>query len=393
MKKLLSVMLVLGLVATTVQATDLNVSVQTDAGESTIDVALGARETVNYRVTGILSNDLNEGLALVGFNLVFDGGDLGWADRPEGLLSCGNPMVAFVKPEGITNPAGYGGTIIGGDLIQVGGGQNTIKNTADNADFPIGTVLTGVAQPEGCGMAIIATGRFDVPEELAEGPYHLMLQELFANVIRDAETGEPFWATEAAGVGSIDNLTINVVPPPSCDFIASNPPNCAIDAGYPVDPGPAATVFGWDSVDITVGDGGAQGLGVGDFTVSTTPALPAPTIVSVSDDGLDTATLHLSGPISPGGWTCFTHTDGCEVCLGFLPADVGGELTANAADVLELIDDLNGVRVPALESWQCDVDRSGICNSADVLGVIDLLNGIVGSVTWNNESIPPCPNP
>jgi len=388
MKKLLGVMLVLGLVATTAQATNLNVSVQTAAGASSINVGPG--ETVNYRVTGILSDDLNEGLALVGFNLVFDGGDLAQADTPAGALSCGNPMVAFVKPDGITNPAGYGGTIIGGDLIQVGGGQNTIKNTADNADFPIGTVLTGVAQPAGCGMAIIATGSLTAP---GLGTYHLNLQELFANVIRDGETGEPFWATEAAGVGTISNLTINVVPGGDCVFTSTFPTNCAIDAGYPINPNSPATIFGWDSVDVTVADCPVAGLTAADFTVSTTPALPAPTITSVTNDGGDTATLHLSGPISPGGWTCFTHSGGAKVCLGFLPGDVGGDRAAAASDVLDLIDDLNGVRVPPLESYQCDVDRSGACNAADVLGVIDLLNGAGAFDPWNNVGIPACPNP
>lgn len=391
MKKLLGAMLVLGLVATTVQATDLTVSVQTAGGDSTVDVAAGG--TVDYRVTGILSDDLNEGLALVGFNLVFDGGDLVQADTPVGGATCLNPMPSFVKPDGITNPAGFGGTVIGGDLIQVGGGQNTIKNTADNADFPIGTVLTGVAQPAGCGMAVIATGSLTVPGGLADGTYHLMLQDLFANVIRESETGEPFWATEAAGVGAIANLTINVVPEDGCIITSTFPPNCAIDAGYDLDPAAPATLFGWNSVDITVTDCSAQGITAADFTVSTDPVLPAPTITSVTDDGADTATLHLSGPISPGGWTCFAHSAGGEVCLGYLPGDVGGDGASTAADVLELLDDLNGVRLPPLEQWQCDADRSGICNPADVLGVIDLLNGAGPLEPWNNVFIPVCPNP
>jgi len=175
--------------------------------------------------------------------------------------------------------------------------------------------------------------------------------------------------------------------------VSSNPPNCAIDAGYPVNPNAPGTIYGWDSVDITVAGCPAQGLIAADFTVSTTPALPAPTITSVTDDGANTATLHLSGPIAPGGWTCFTHSGGAKVCLGFLPGDVGGDRAAAASDVLEVIDDLNGVRVPPLQPWQCDVDRSNVCNAADVLGVIDLLNGAVPFDPWNNLGIPVCPNP
>ena len=80
------------------------------------------------------------------------------------------------------------------------------------------------------------------------------------------------------------------------------------------------------------------------------------------------------------------------MCLGFLPGDVGGDRAAAASDVLELIDDLNGVRVPPLEAHQCDVDRSGVCNAADVLGVIDVLNGAGPFAIWNNVGIPACPS-
>jgi len=190
------------------QPSNLGVSVESEGSNSVI-VAPGA--TVRYEVVGILSDDANEGLALVGFDLDFDGRDLTQADSPTGMPTgtCENPMINFTIPWGITNPAGYGGTVIGGDLIQVGGAQNTIKNTVDNAPFPIGEVLTGVAQPGGCGPALLVTGRLTAPA--VDGTYTLALENLFANVIREGETGAgPFWATEAAGVGTITNLTIKV---------------------------------------------------------------------------------------------------------------------------------------------------------------------------------------
>ena len=74
--------------------------------------------------------------------------------------------------------------------------------------------------------------------------------------------------------------------------------------------------------------------------------------------------------------------------MGFLPGDVGGDGAATAADVLLVIDDLNGILIPPLELWQCDVDRSGICNAADVLGVFDVLNGADAFAPWNNVAIP-----
>lgn len=384
MKKLLSAVLATGLMTAGVQASDLNVSVQRASdGASAISVSPG--EVVNYQVTGMLSDDVNEGLALVGFDLVFDGGDLAQADTPVGALSCVNPMVAFVKPEGITNPAGYGGTIIGGNLVQVGGGQNTIRNPIGNADFPIGDVQTGVAQPAGCGMAVLATGSLTAPA--VDGVYHLNLQQLFANVIVDGDDGLPFWVTEAAGVGSISNLEITVASV-ACGIASTNPPNCAVDAGYT---GVDDSRPRWDTVDVTFGCTVA-GLPNLDFSVTTT-GVAAPTIANVTDDGGSTATLHLSGPIEAGAWTCFTHdTSGTETCLGFLPGDANGDLFSGPADILEVIDNLNGIAVPALEFWQCDVDRSGVCGAPDILGVIDLLNGAGSFDVWNGASLGACPS-
>lgn len=192
--------------AFTAQPSNLSVSVESE-GSNSVVVAPGA--AVQYEVIGILSDDLNEGLALIGFDLDFDGGDLMQADTPTGdpNSGCENPMIHFTEPWGITNPAGYGGTIIGGDLIQVGGGQNTVLNTTP--PILIGEVLTGVAQPGGCGPAVLVTGTLTAPA--VGGTYTLALENLFANVIRDGETDDgTFWATEAAGVGTITNLTIEV---------------------------------------------------------------------------------------------------------------------------------------------------------------------------------------
>ncbi|MGB2984359.1 MAG: hypothetical protein WBE26_00635 [Phycisphaerae bacterium] len=172
-------------------------------GSDSITVLPGAQ--VDYEVVAELSDTANEGLAFVGFDLVFDGGDLPQADTPTSP-----PMNNFVKPEGITNPAGFGGTtdVPGweGALVQVGGGQNTIKNTPDNADFPIGTVITGVGQPG--APVVVASGTFTAP--VTPDTYTLAATNVFASVIKDDETGTPFWAIESAAVGTVTSVTITV---------------------------------------------------------------------------------------------------------------------------------------------------------------------------------------
>jgi hypothetical protein len=212
-------------------ASNINISVQQSNGTNAITVAQGG--TVNYKIIGTLSDAANEGLALIGLSLDFTGGPLTVGNSPlAGASSCLEPMRAFVIPDGITNPGAgaFGGTVIGGDLIQCGGAQNTIKNTVDNAAFPIGAVLTGLAQPGGCGPAVILTGSFVVPADLAPGPYALNAFDVFANVIEDGQDGSgAFWATVAAGVGSVTPLAITVVlGDVPADFVSSIPVHTAV---------------------------------------------------------------------------------------------------------------------------------------------------------------------
>ena len=190
------VLAAVGLAAASVYGTDLNVSVRSE-GSNTVTVAPGA--IVVYEVSGILSDSLNEGLALVLFDLSFSGGDLAPADTP-----AAPPMNNFALNLGITNPDGFGGTVINGDLIQVCGAQNTINNTPANAAFPVGSVIVDLAQSE----LVVVTGSLTAP--VTPGEYTLTLSNLASTVIVAGEDGMPFWATETGGVGTIDNLTITV---------------------------------------------------------------------------------------------------------------------------------------------------------------------------------------
>lgn len=130
-----------------------------------------------------------------------------------------------------------------------------------------------------------------------------------------------------------------------------------------------------------------------DFNVRLVPddGVP-PTIGDVVVEG-NTATLVLDSRIPPGHWTCFEYLRSqspWELCLGRLPADVSGDLTSAPADILWLIDCLNGVR--SCEYWQCDVDCSELCEPPDILRVIDLLNAAGCYDPWLNFSLPPCPS-
>lgn len=179
-------------------ATNLNVRVQS-GGSSAVTVPPGA--TVSWAVVGELSDNLNAGLALFSIDLAWSGGALAQAANPTS-----GPMLNFTRPAGLTNPAGFGGTIVSGQLRQVGGAQNTIKNTI--APFPQGTVVTGIAAPG--APVTLANGQLVAP--LTPGTYTLVPSAVVANVIRQGETGTPFWHVDRANAGSVQSLFVQVSP-------------------------------------------------------------------------------------------------------------------------------------------------------------------------------------
>ncbi len=103
-------------------------------------------------------------------------------------------------------------------------------------------------------------------------------------------------------------------------------------------------------------------------------------------------TISLARPITPGAVTTLTYRsyDGSETTWRFTahPANVDGDSNAAPADILAVIDVLNGVRPPLWDLYSCDADHSGACDSADILCVIDLLNGAGEFVPWNGTPLP-----
>lgn len=189
---------------------------------------------------------------------------------------------------------------------------------------------------------------------------------------------------------------------PDCFIIVdgpelTSPPHCSIDARRPFSPLTPSLREGFDHWDLVFsGAPGPNEDGPEDFAISQFPAeaFPAPpTISSVDAVGGALVRVNLSAPIYPNRWTCLRHiASNMRTCLGFLPADVNSNRTASPADILNLIDNLNGLLFPPLLSHQCDIDRSGACVSADMLTEIDLLNGARGYPMQNGQSLPSCPS-
>lgn len=166
------------------------------AGDSTVFVMAG--DTVEYSVVAQLGGDANQGLAMFALDLGYNGGSLTQAAPP----SSGS-LAQFVAPLGVNNPEGFGGTVRGGNLLQIGGAMNTIANTF--APVPIGMVTTGIAQG---ADEVLATGSLTAPA--AAGTYTLSVSNVFANALDMLQPGG-FWSVEPVDAAAPTALTVVVL--------------------------------------------------------------------------------------------------------------------------------------------------------------------------------------
>ena len=187
-------------------------------------VTIGPQCDTPYRVVGQLTDAASDGLAMIVFDLEFDGGALPPADVPTEL-----PMAGFAPPAGLSNPNGYGGTPVAGKLVQVGGAQNVIGHgqwaceTADDCPapstcvdqlctaipgLPLGTIVHGVAQPH--APASLVTGSLLTPA--APGTYTLSLTHPVATVLEKGADGRPYWWNQGVAIGTVADLSITVLP-------------------------------------------------------------------------------------------------------------------------------------------------------------------------------------
>lgn len=220
MNRFYSLLTVCALGATAV-ASDLDLRIES-GGQTAVTVSPG--QIITYDVVGELTDSLNEGLALFVIDLGMPGATLTAAGTPTS-----SNMLNFDMPLGMTNPAGFGGTQAGSTLKQVGGMQNTLKNSF--APVPNGTVITGIAQP-GAAESLVS-GQVMMPT--VSGTYTLSGSNVLANVIRQGETGSPSWMVDAAGAGSSTPLQVTVeslsVDATSLSLAAGGTVNFSLDGG------------------------------------------------------------------------------------------------------------------------------------------------------------------
>ncbi len=180
---------------------------------------------------------------------------------------------------------------------------------------------------------------------------------------------------------------IPAAPSSPISITESEPPDGAIDARQPSEPD-GSRPAGWNSVQLTF-DGSAANLTADDFCVAQEGGeRPAPTVVQVEPLTGDTVRVTLSRVIETRAWTTVIHNASeTNVRIGWLPADVDADGWSGPADILMLIDELNGL-AGTLPIRSADIDRSGLVSPSDILRVIDLLNGAGVYDSFAGESLP-----
>lgn len=204
------------------------------------------------------------------------------------------------------------------------------------------------------------------------------------------------WDDSCAGHGFNDSgcgaaeLCKNICTPPcptgSVTFVS--PPSGMVDARIPHLPNNPTALRGVSALTVQA-PAGSDRVDCWDLCETDVVAGSPNSIQSVVEQGRGQFLITLARPITQGAATTITFQGGGTMGTFIShPANVNSNTGANPADILDLIDNLNGILAIPLNPWQCDIDRSGICAPADIISEIDLLNGTNGFRTWNGTSKP-----
>jgi len=299
-----------------VTAAGLDIGITSNGSSNIVVTACGG--TIAYEISGVLSDTQNEGLAGFALDLAFTGGPLAAANVPTSA-----PMLNFDRPAGLTGPAGFGGEVVDGRLVRVGGGQNTIKNTIDHAPFPIGSVVTGVAHTQ----TVLVTGSLTTPAQ--PGTYTLSVSNVKAIVIRQGEDGAGIvWATEPTSAGAITALTI-IVPSAPEATAANDGPVCA---------GQAVALLGGPSGMASYSWTGPEGFTSSQLNPVVAPAVRGTYVLTVTDASNCVSTARTTVSLVPDPCEsvvdCNSNTvhDACDIAVGS-SADCNGNSVPDECDI------------------------------------------------------------
>lgn len=180
---------------------------------------------------------------------------------------------------------------------------------------------------------------------------------------------------------------------PDTLVLAAKPLSGTVDARQPHDPSSALPRQGIGSssepILLTLG---AEGADIDCFTLCETvqdQVLGPNSISVVTDLGGGDYEIVLDHAITAGGVTTIRYVhDATPVVYTAHPANADGNDFASAADVLAVFGMLTGAVASPHGLYSTDIDHSGAVGAADVIRLIDLLNGAQMFAAWLDTAKP-----
>ncbi|HNO79011.1 MAG TPA: hypothetical protein PKN33_13205 [Phycisphaerae bacterium] len=370
-------------IAAPVSADTLELRVVGEGGTTQV----GCGPAVEVNIQGRIQNATDFGLALWSADLTdwpFSGQDI----TTLVLDSPGGDIDQFKRNLGLTNPSGYGGTPIDGDLIQIGGGQNTIGNAGPTL-FPIGTVVTNIAN--GSEWVTLATGTIDTNFQLAD--LQINIESAFASTL--ATDVGPVYAVSPADVVIVGpGLTVWLPGAPDFGFtdvysVANHDPNGSFPGGQlaiPIDPSDNAEIknlieprqFGATGSNIVIrvdfSEAVVSGAVTSDPPLTGLTAFPNGNSLMITFDNPDNGVcyhfditgteIQVDGTIDESN--CLVGD--ADFCICYFEGDINFDSRVNLLDrsVVVQPDNLfNTMDTPGITGPQVDINRDGIINILD----------------------------
>ena len=197
---------------------------------------------------------------------------------------------------------------------------------------------------------------------------------------------------EAGGTGVWAGPATTCACNPCRTILDADPPSGTIDARQPHEVDDATARLGIGSIDepilVVIGEAGLEDC----FALCETavdPLLGPNAVDSVVDTAVGFYQITLDHPITAGAVTTIQYTgDGSYVEYIAHPANADADTASAPADILKIIDMINGVTFPPHGIYSQDIDHDGTLAPADILRTIDLLNGAGAFDVWLNSLAP-----
>jgi hypothetical protein len=208
----------------------------------------------------------------------------------------------------------------------------------------------------------------------------------------DAACSSDGFESNGCGAELLCDATCNPVTCPVGQVTFMNPASGIIDARQPFAPNTPGSPQGIAAVVVSGPPGFENPVcwSLCETAVQGTPNA----ISSIVHNGNGTYTLNLARAITTNAVTALTYQpDTGNASRGVYtahPANVNGDSASSPADIIFLIDILNGVAIAPHGLMSSDIDRSNQAGPPDILRVIDLLNGAAGYPNQLNRATPIC---